>query len=65
MVASGRKSLKRGQFAPKKAREDRGTVARDRKSLKRGGPATSFNCTTYFDKTQVEQRFVNKEHLQE
>ena len=42
LVAFGRKSLRKGQFALKNVREDRHMVACDRKSLKRGGRSTSF-----------------------
>ena len=43
LVASGRKLLKRDQFALKNAQEDQGMVTHDRKSLKRGGHSTSFD----------------------
>ena len=45
LVASGRKLLRRGQLALKNSREDRDTVAHDRKSPKRGDRLTSFDCT--------------------
>ena len=50
LVASGRKSLKRGQFALKDALEDQGTVVHDRESPKRGGRSTGFdlsNCVVF------------------
>ena len=37
--------LKRGQFALENVREDEDVVAHDRKSPKRGGCSTSFDCT--------------------
>ena len=58
---SGRKSLKRGQFALENAREDQGTVTRDRKLQKRGGRFTSFDCIhQYLSYQKISHQSIHK-----
>ena len=49
---------KEGSICIEKAQEDQGTVTHDRKSLKRGGSSTSFDCMSVL-KAQPRQRISN------